>query len=153
MFIWPTWVPFYSPVVAHPFPFLDVLKMLWPLFASFPLEYNCLHGWLHSLWAPAWHEQVQPRLSIWFWVGEILWERKFCITTEACSGEFSLPLPCYCLHSVVRPGRAGPPLCNDAFRSKKYEMLCVVVFEDHTMPSALCNLMPLCSTTYKTKLE
>lgn len=32
-------------------------------------------------------------------------------------------------------------------------MLCVVVFEDHTMPSALFNLMPLCSTTYKTELQ
>lgn len=32
-------------------------------------------------------------------------------------------------------------------------MLCVAVFEDHTMPSALCNLMPFCSTIYKTELQ
>lgn len=32
-------------------------------------------------------------------------------------------------------------------------MLCVVVFEAHTMPGALFNLMPLCSTTYKTELQ
>lgn len=62
MFIWPAWVALYLPAVPHPSPFLRVLKILWALFAGFPLEYSCLHGWVRSLWAPAW--AVRTRLSM-----------------------------------------------------------------------------------------
>ena len=54
----------------------------------------------------------------------------------------------------VQTGKENRSTPDFPVRTPAYEeMLCVVVFEDHTMPSALCNLMPLCSTTYKTKLQ
>jgi len=32
-------------------------------------------------------------------------------------------------------------------------MLCVVVFEEHIMPSVLCDLLPFCSTFCKMELQ
>lgn len=141
---------FYSPVIARACPVLDVFENRGLfLHVAHSSLIQCLPHWLHSLWLL--HKQVQPKLPIWFClkVGEMHRERQSAYPChQAQAGEFSLP--CFCLHSVIRAGRAGHLLRADAFRSHRGEMPCVAV--SRLTPCLVhSNLMPLCLPQHSLK--
>lgn len=141
---------FYSPIIAHACPVLDVFENRGLfLHVAHSTLIHCLPPWLHSLWLL--HKQVQPKLSIRFClkVGEMHRERKSAYPCHQAQPD-ELSLPCFCLHSVIRHGRAGQLLFDDAFRSQKCEMPCVAV--SRITPCLVhSNLMLLCLPQHSLK--